>query len=117
MDLEGQSIIGYHRGAKTGKTLHGFNPSTGETLQPAFYSASEAEVEESTRLASESFTLFSASPGKKRAAFLRSIAENLEQLGETLVERAVIESGLPAVRIRNERSRTCYQLRFFAEMI
>jgi 2,5-dioxopentanoate dehydrogenase len=117
MELTGQSIIGYHRGAKTGKALHGFNPSTGEILQPAFYSASEAEVEESTRLASESFNRFSSSPGKERAAFLRSIAENLEQLGETLVERAVMESGLPAIRIRNERSRTCYQLRFFAEMI
>src|SRR5512135_207978 len=117
MELTGQSIIGYQRGAKTGKVLNGLNPSTGEVLTPAFYSASEDEVDESVRLAAESFMRFSALAGKKRAAFLRGIAENLEQLGETLVERAVLESGLPAARIRSERGRTCFQLRFFAEMV
>jgi NADP-dependent aldehyde dehydrogenase len=97
--------------------LNGVNPATGDVLDPAFYSASEDEVEEAVRLASESGARFSQMPGKKRAEFLRRIAENLEQSGEVLVERAVLESGLPEVRIRNERGRTCFQLRFFADMI
>src|SRR5579872_405219 len=117
MELTGRSIIGYHRGAKAGKLLNGVNPATGEVLNPAYHSASEEEVDEAVRLASEGATHFSTFPGKKRAEFLRRIAENLEQLGETLVERAVLESGLPAARIRNERARTCFQLRFFANMV
>jgi 2,5-dioxopentanoate dehydrogenase len=116
MELTGQSIIGYRRGRKGGKALNGFNPATGKVLSPAFYSASEDEVEEALQLAAESFTRFSASSGEERAAFLRSIANNLEQLGDTLVDRAVLESGLPAARIQSERARTCSQLRFFAEI-
>jgi alpha-ketoglutaric semialdehyde dehydrogenase len=116
MELTGQSIIGYHRGSKSGKVLRGFNPSTGEVLSPAFYSATENEIDEAVRLAAESFARFRALPGKARAAFLCSIAEHLEQLSEELVERAVLETGLPAARIRNESGRTCSQLRFFAKM-
>jgi alpha-ketoglutaric semialdehyde dehydrogenase len=116
MELTGQSIIGYHRGSKDRKELHGFNPSTGELLSPTFYSVSENEVDESVELAAESFLNYSALPGKTRAAFLSSIAQNLEQLGEELVERAMLETGLPPGRIRNESGRTCSQLRFFANM-
>jgi alpha-ketoglutaric semialdehyde dehydrogenase len=116
MELTGQSIIGYHRGGKLGKVLQGFNPSTGQVLPPAFYSTTESEVDEAVQLAAESFTHFSALAGKERAAFLASVAENLEELGEDLVERAVLETGLSAGRIRNERGRTCSQLRFFAKM-
>ncbi len=116
MQLTGQSIIGYRRGEKSGKALSAFNPSTSEELTPPFYSATDSEVDEAVQLASESFLNFSALPGKERAALLFSIAENLEQLGEELVERATLETALPAARIRNERGRTCFQLRFFAKM-
>ncbi len=84
MELTGQSIIGYHLGSKSGKVLHGFNPSTGEVLSPAFYSATDIEVDEAVRLAAESFAGFRALPGKERAAFLCNIAENLEQLEQDL---------------------------------
>ena len=117
MQLTGQSIIGQHRGRKTGKVLNGFNPATAEILPPDFYSTSEEEVDRSVQLASESFIPFSRLAAKKRAAFLYSIAENLESLGDVLIERAILESGLSAARLRSERSRTCSQLRFFAQMV
>jgi len=117
MELTGRSIIGYRRGNKAGKILKGFNPATGELLDPAFYSASEEDVEDAVQLASQCGSRLSALSGKKRADLLRGIAENIEKLGEILVERAVLESGLPASRIRNERGRTCFQLRFFADMV
>ncbi len=117
MELTGQSIIGYRRGAKTSTVLNGFNPSTGEALPPDFYSASETEVDKSVQLAVESFVHYGRKSGKERASFLRSIAENLVQYGETLVERTILETGLAATRIRIERERTCFQLRFFADMV
>jgi NADP-dependent aldehyde dehydrogenase len=80
MQLTGQSIIGQHRGRKTGKVLNGFNPATAEILPPDFYSTSEEELDRSVQLASESFIPFSRLAAKKRAAFLYSIAENLENL-------------------------------------
>jgi len=117
MELQGQSIIGYARSSNTGNALNASNPATGEALAPIFYSASKDEAQHAIRLAAESFASYAALAPTGRAAFLRTIAQNLDALGEALVERAVSETGLTPVRIRNERERTCSQLRFFADMI
>src|SRR5215469_13335994 len=117
MELTGQSIIGYGRGQEDGENLYGFDPSTGERLLPAYHSTSLAEADAAVKSAAESFPAYRRLPGRERGAFLRRIAENLEAFGEELVERAVRESALPAARIRNERMRTCFQLRFFAEIV
>jgi NADP-dependent aldehyde dehydrogenase len=116
MELTGYSIIGYSRGQQGGEVLRAFDPSTGEALSPAYQSASLAEVEEAANLAAGSFSTYRRLRGRERGAFLRRIADNLEAFGEELVERAVRESALPAVRVRSERTRTCFQLRFFAEI-
>jgi 2,5-dioxopentanoate dehydrogenase len=117
MELTGHSIIGYQRGKEGGETLHGFDPSTGEALAPTYHSASLAEVNEAAELAAQGFSAYGRLSGRERGRFLRGIADNLEAFGEALVERAVRETALPAARIRNERTRTCFQLRFFAEII
>lgn len=117
MELTGQSIIGYRRGLKAGDGFHGFDPAAGEKLAPPFYSASQAETGEAAQLAAATFQTYRQLTGRDRGAFLRRIAENLEGLGEALVERATHETALPAARIRGERARTANQLRFFAEMI
>jgi 2,5-dioxopentanoate dehydrogenase len=117
MQLSGQSIIGYRRGSTRGAQLRAFNPATCEELQPSYYSTSAAEVSEAADLAFKSFSSFGWLSGKNRAVFLRRIAEKLEVLGEELVERAVAETALPAARIRGERGRTCFQFRFFADII
>jgi alpha-ketoglutaric semialdehyde dehydrogenase len=114
MELTGRSILGYRRGTTTGLELRGIDPTTGVALEPAFYSSSEEEVDEAAVMARKSFMQFAGTSGPQKALFLRGIADNLAQLGETLVSRAVSESGLPAARIRGERDRTCFQLRFFA---
>jgi alpha-ketoglutaric semialdehyde dehydrogenase len=117
MELTGHSIIGYARGHEGGNVVQAFDPSTGEALSPAYHSASLAEVNEAARLTAQSFSSYRRLHGRQRGAFLRRIADNLEAFGEALVERAVRESALPAARIRNERTRTCLQLRFFAEIV
>src|SRR5690606_14382611 len=40
-----------------------------------------------------------------------------EALGDTLIERTTLETGLPAARIVGERGRTCAQLRLFAATV
>jgi len=115
--LSGTSIIGFHRGAENGGTLHGFNPATGEDLPPAYHAASSAEVDEAARLAHEAFAAYSQTTGARRARFLRQIAENIEALGDDLITRANAETGLPEPRLRSETARTCNQLRLFAELV
>ena len=52
-----------------------------------------------------------------RATFLETIAQNILDIGDELIERCVTESGLPRGRIEGERGRTVGQLRLFAEVV
>ena len=49
--------------------------------------------------------------------FLRTIADNIEGLGNALIERASLETSLPNARFLGERARTCGQLRMFADLL
>jgi alpha-ketoglutaric semialdehyde dehydrogenase len=117
MQLTGRSIIGYKRGETDSADLHGFNPATGETLEPAYHFATNAEVNEAAELASKAFHHYSQTNGAQRATFLRKIASNIEARGDVLISRATQETGLPEGRIRTETGRTCNQLRLFADLV
>src|SRR5450432_770207 len=115
--LTGRSIIGFQRSASNGGAFHGLNPATNEALEPAYFAASAAEVDEAVQLASNAFAIYRECSGRAKAAFLRQIAANIEAIGEALIARATQETGLPAGRIQNETGRTCNQLRLFAELV
>lgn len=53
-------------------------------------------------------------PLKRRANFMRAIATELENIGDTLIQTAMLETNLPEARLRNERARTIYQLESYA---
>ena len=119
MDIEitGKSIIGFGRGSATGNTFHAFDPTTGKEVEPNFHSATSAELDRSVSLANDARLVYSNLPGKTRAAFLRSIADNIEALGDALIGRASLETALPNARFVGERARTCGQLRMFADLL
>lgn len=50
----------------------------------------------------------------QRANFMRSIAAEIENCGNTLIETAMSETNLPEARLRNERARTIFQLNEYA---
>lgn len=72
------------------------------------------QVMNQTQLAFLSFKNF---PGKKKAEFLRAIADELEALGQQLVTTAMRETNLPEARIINERGRTTSHCRMFADLV
>ena len=117
MELQGRSIIGFERGQGSRGVLHGINAATGEELPPAYYSATSQELDRAMALASCAFPLYRSLPRQARTGFLRQIASNLEELGDQLVHRVMQESALPEGRVRGERDRTCFQLRFFAGIV
>lgn len=116
-DLLGTSIIGRSRGEITAETFRAFDPTTGEAVEPQFYSASMAELERAAALADAARIPFGNTPGRDRAVFLRKIADNIEALGDTLIQRASLETSLPNARFVGERGRTCMQLRMFADLL
>ncbi|HSF45165.1 MAG TPA: aldehyde dehydrogenase family protein, partial [Chitinophagaceae bacterium] len=52
---------------------------------------------------------------KERASLMRSIALKLENSGDGLIETAMRETNLPEARLKNERGRTVFQLRSYAD--
>lgn len=117
MELIGRSIIGYRRGADHGSDLYGLNPTNGEKIEPAYSSASVAEVDEAAQLAGKAFARYGRLSGRVKASFLRAIAREIEAIVDQLVVRATAETGLPAARIQGETARTCFQLRLFADLV
>lgn len=53
----------------------------------------------------------------QKANFLETIANEIEALGDALINKASEETNLPAARLTGERGRTTMQLRMFAAMV
>jgi len=117
MELTGKSIVGFSRGTETEKIFTAFNPETGEAVEPNFYSATNDELERAAELAEQARIPYGKVSGKNKAKFLRQIADNIEGLGDDLIQRATLETGLPNARFQGERGRTCGQFRMFADLV
>lgn len=91
--------------------------ATGAALEPAFAQGSADDVADACAAAAAAQPLYAALPLSQRAAFLRVMAEKIDALGDTLTQRAMLESGLPEARLNGERGRTVGQLRLFAEEV
>ena len=70
-----------------------------------------------TKNAAIAFDTYSKLTATKRAEFLETIANNIEALGDELLNVANKETNLPLPRLTGERGRTCFQLRMFATML
>jgi len=117
IELIGTSIIGNTRGASTSEVFTAFDPTTGTAVEPPFCSATLDELNRAATLAGQARIPFGNIRGRERAVFLRKIADNIEALGDTLIQRASLETSLPNARFVGERGRTCSQLRMFADLL
>lgn len=68
-------------------------------------------------LAKAAAPAYAAVAPAERAAFLEAICEEITLLGDELLERAHLETGLPMPRLQGERARTLNQLTQFANLI
>jgi NADP-dependent aldehyde dehydrogenase len=97
--------------------LHAVDPRTGERLEPAYPAATPQDVDRACELAWQAFATYRRTGLKARAAFLDTIADRIEALGDALIERVAAETGIPRARVEGERGRTCGQLRLFASVV
>src|SRR5882724_846014 len=117
MDLHGRSLLAGQTGVTGGTTYRALNPATGESLAPDFHEARPEEVEGALRAASAAFEDYRTRPALIRAQLLEAIAAEIEGLGDALLQRTQLETGLPLPRLQGERARTCGQLRLFAQLV
>ncbi|AVP99592.1 aldehyde dehydrogenase (NADP(+)) [Ahniella affigens] len=77
---------------------------------------SPADVATLAEAAAQAFPVLAQSSPAKRAQLLRAIADQIEALGDTLIDCVCAESALPRARVQGERGRTTAQLRMFATL-
>lgn len=111
MLIDGQAVAGMREGGR------GIDPATGLALEPAYAGADAAQLELACALAWAAFDHYRETTPAQRAQFLETIADEIEALGDGLIERAMQETGLPRARLQGERGRTCGQLRSFARTV
>ena len=99
------------------ETYRGHDAATGAALEPPFHVASIAEVDRACELAAGAFDSFRETSVDERARFLEMIADNIADVGDELIVRAMSETGLPRPRLEGERARTVGQLRLFAAIV
>src|SRR3954454_1040147 len=107
MQLHGKHFIGSQTSAEGGETFRGFDPSVGQDLDPVYHEASAAEVDRAMRLAETAVEGDRRKTPQERGRSLVAIGEEIDAIGDALVERAAGETGLPAEpRLKGERART-----------
>ena len=92
-------------------------PALGEPLSDEFANVSVDQADQAVEKAAAAFSRYASFSPHRRAEFLDTIAAEIDALGDELIQRAVLESGLPAGRITGERGRTTGQLRMFANLL
>ncbi len=115
--ITGKNYIGNQLSAKGTKTYKTFNPQLNTENDAVFFEAISEEINQAVILASEAFKEYKNISGVKKALFLRTIADEIENLGDELIDMYISESGLPVGRAGGERGRTVGQLRTFATYI
>lgn len=111
-----QNIIGYEFSALSGRQINAADARDGGVLPGSFSIATKSETDLAVTKAFRSRLSYRNTSGEQRAMFLDTIAQGIEELGEKLVARIMLETAYPEPRILAERNRTCAQLRMFAKV-
>ncbi len=117
LTITGNHLIGHQKSAANAATFTAINPKTGTPLDGMFQEATQQEVDQAVQLAEKAFIEYSQKSPAAIASFLDQIAEEILNLGDTLIERAMAETALPQGRLQGERGRTMNQLKLFATVV
>ena len=80
-----------------------------------FKDATITEINEALEKAWAAFHIYRKMSLKQRADFMRTIAVELEACGDELIQTAMRETNLSEARMRDEKARTIFQLKFYAD--
>lgn len=117
MSITGEALIDGRGQRGAGPEFRAYDPTARVSLEPGFASATREDVGQACASAEGAFDTYRATSAEDRSTFLETIAQNLEGCAETIVQRAMAESGLPEARLRGELGRTTTQLRLFARVV
>ncbi|MDX2428192.1 MAG: aldehyde dehydrogenase (NADP(+)) [Xanthomonadales bacterium] len=116
IDITGQSYIAGHWVSPEGTKFQSFNPYS-KTSMYQFASCGAGDIDKAAKASGKAFQIYRNLDGRTIGFFLNSIADEIEALGDQLLEVCDSETGLGLARLTGERGRTCGQLRAFAELV
>ncbi|KPK85610.1 MAG: 2,5-dioxovalerate dehydrogenase [Bacteroides sp. SM23_62_1] len=117
MELTGLNFIGNELSGKGKTTFQAFNPDKCKKISPLFCEATRAEINKAVHRAETAFREYSQKSGNQRASLLETIAHEILDLGDKLIDRCCEETGLPVQRLTGERGRLVNQLKLFADLL
>jgi NADP-dependent aldehyde dehydrogenase len=91
--LLGHNFIGFDKKASGEKKLSAFSTVLKNNLPGEFLVATENEIEEAVAKATTAFEIYRNTSFAERAEFLDTIADEIMQLGDELIERCHLETG------------------------
>ncbi|MDB2606906.1 aldehyde dehydrogenase (NADP(+)) [Zobellia sp.] len=115
--ITGKNYIGNELSSAGNETYKTFNPKLNLETEWTFYEVTDKEIDKAVNKAIVAFESYKTLSGVKKASFLETIAEEIEALGDELIQAYCKESGLPEGRATGERGRTMGQLRAFAQLL
>ncbi|MBL7473850.1 aldehyde dehydrogenase (NADP(+)) [Robertkochia sediminum] len=115
--IHGKNLVNGEWSAKGKAVFKTFNPASNDANEWIFYEAHESELDLAIEAANRDLKTYSNFSGKKKGAFLRAIAEELEILRKHIVHAYCLETGLPDGRANGELGRTINQLLMFATLV
>ncbi|MBK1786763.1 aldehyde dehydrogenase (NADP(+)) [Prauserella cavernicola] len=97
--------------------LQSVNPRTGQSSETEILPSTPDDVDAAATRARAAFAELSLRHRAWRAGLLRALADGLESRREQIVATADGETGLGEPRLNGELTRTCFQLRLFADVV
>lgn len=117
IEITGSNFIAGQPSREGTQTFTGVNPRQKTSGEILFYNATAEEIDRAVNAAAEAFKITRLYSSSKLADFLKRVADEIEAVGDQLLETADMESGLGLPRVTNERGRTTGQLRAFADLL
>jgi NADP-dependent aldehyde dehydrogenase len=114
--ITGESLVAGRWVKPTGESFESFNPATGE-VRATQRGCAAVEADAAMQAAAEAYRTTRDMPPADVAAFLRAIADQIEALGDLLLQTGDAETALGTTRLTGERGRTCGQIRAFADLV
>lgn len=113
----GHNYIGFTESAKGSKTLKLFSTVKQDFLPEDFSVATDDEIDAATLKAAAAFDIYKKISAARKADFLDAIATEIGNIGDVLIQRAMLETGLTEARLTGERARTMNQLKMFSSLL
>ncbi len=117
MKLTGSNIIAGEYSSEGARTFTNVNPRTRTPGEIAFHEATPGEVDRAVTAAARAFDEIRNYSQDRIAAFLDRCADEIDNLGDELLQTADWETGLGIPRLTGERGRTTGQLRKFGAVL